>query len=48
MNPENWTLMDSAVDDVLTKVRSTQPNTAARSVSLESLIAAINALDNQK
>jgi hypothetical protein len=26
MNAEKWTLMDSAIDDVLTKVRSTQQN----------------------
>jgi uncharacterized membrane-anchored protein len=48
MNPEKWTLMDKAVDDVLKKVRSTQQSGAESSASLESLIAVINALDNQK
>ena len=48
MNPEKWTLMDNAIDDVLKKVRSTQPNGAESSASLESLIALINSLDNQK
>lgn len=48
MNPEKWTQMDDAVDEVLKKVRSTQPNVAESSSSLESLIAVINTLDNQK
>lgn len=48
MNPEKWTLMDSAVDDVLKKVRSVQKNGAESNASLESLIAVINTLDNQK
>jgi hypothetical protein len=48
MNPEKWTLMDNAIDDVLKKVRSTQQNGAESGTSLESLIAVINALDNQK
>lgn len=48
MNPEKWTLMDNAIDDVLTKVRSGKPNGAEISASLESLIAVINLLDNQK
>jgi len=48
MNPEKWTLMDSAIDDVLKKVRATQPNGAESGASLESLIAVINTLDNQK
>ncbi len=48
MNPEKWTLMDNAIDDVLKKVRSTQANGAESSASLESLIAVINTLDNQK
>jgi hypothetical protein len=41
-------LMDNAIDDVLKKVRSTQQNGAASSASLESLIAVIDSLDNQK
>jgi hypothetical protein len=48
MNPEKWTLMDNAVDDVLKKVRSTQQNGAESSASLESLIEVIKTLDNQK
>ena len=48
MNPEKWTVMDSAVDDVLTTVRSTQPNDAASSASLESFIKTIDTLGNQK
>ena len=48
MNSDKWTLMDNAIDDVLKKVRSTQQNGAESSASLESLIAAISTLDNQK
>jgi uncharacterized membrane-anchored protein len=48
MNPEKWTLMDSAIDDVLNKVRSPQQNGAESIASLESLIAVIDSLDNQK
>jgi uncharacterized membrane-anchored protein len=48
MNSEKWTLMDNAVDGVLKKVRSTPPDTAAIGASLESLIAVIDSLDNQK
>jgi uncharacterized membrane-anchored protein len=48
MNPEKWTLMDDAIDNVLKKVRSKQQNGAEISDSLESLIAVINSLDNQK
>src|SRR5258708_18485353 len=48
MNPEKWTQMDSAIDDVLKKVRSSNPNNAECKASLESLIAVINSLDNQK
>jgi uncharacterized membrane-anchored protein len=48
MNPEKWTLMDNAIDDVLTKVRSTQPNNAESSASLESFITVIDTLGNQK
>jgi hypothetical protein len=48
MNPEKWTLMDDAIDNVLKKVRSGQQNGAESSASLESLIAVINSLDNQK
>ncbi|MDQ2974182.1 MAG: hypothetical protein M3R69_02075 [Acidobacteriota bacterium] len=48
MNPEKWTLMDNAIDDVLKKVRSTPPDGASIGASLESLIAVIDSLDNQK
>ena len=48
MNPEKWTLMDNAIDDVLRKVRSVKQNGAESSASLESLIAVINTLDSQK
>jgi uncharacterized membrane-anchored protein len=48
MNPEKWTLMDNAIDSVLKKVRSTSPDNAANVASLESLIALIDGLDNQK
>ena len=48
MNSEKWTEMDTAIDDVLKKARSNQPNGAAISASLESLITEINSLDNQK
>jgi hypothetical protein len=48
MNPEKWTLMDSAIDDVLKKVRATQPNGAESGASLESLIAMINTLGDRK
>jgi len=48
MNEEKWTLMDNAIDDVLTKVRSTQPNGAESSASLESFITVIDTLGNQK
>ena len=48
VNPDKWTEMDNAIDDVLRKVRSVQQNGAETSASLESLIAVINTLDNQK
>jgi uncharacterized membrane-anchored protein len=48
MNPEKWTLMDNAIDDVLKNVRAAQQNGAEMIASLESLIALINTLDNQK
>ncbi len=48
VNPEKWTLLDNAIDDVLKKVRAVKPNDAGCIASLESLIIMINALDNQK
>jgi flagellar biosynthesis chaperone FliJ len=47
INPEKWTMLDNAIDDVLKKVRSAQPNRAASSASLESLIAVINNMAKQ-
>ncbi len=46
MNSEKWTLMDGAIDDVLKKARSAQPNNAAIGSSLEALISTINSLDS--
>lgn len=43
MNEQKWTLMDGAIDDVLTKVRAVQPNAGASGASLESFI---NIMDN--
>ena len=48
MNPEKWTLMDNAIDDVLKKARSAQQNGAESSASVESLITVIDALDHPK
>ena len=48
MNPEKWTLMDNAIDDVLKKARSAQQNGAESSASVESLIKVIDALDHPK
>ncbi len=48
LNPEKWTQVDTAIDDVLKKARSGQPNSGDTGASLESLIAVINTLDNQK
>ncbi len=48
MNQEKWTVMDNAIDDVLKQIRSSQPNAAVSSSSLDSLIGVINNLDNQK
>ncbi len=45
MNSEKWTLMDSAIDKVLTSVRSSSPSTTA---ALEILLAVINSLDTPK
>jgi hypothetical protein len=47
MNEEKWILMDSAIDDVLTKVRSGQQNGAEISDSLESFINVMDNLGNQ-
>ena len=48
MNAEKWTQMDNAIDDVLKKVRSPQPDSTAETASINSLIAVINNLDQPK
>ncbi|MEP6903412.1 MAG: hypothetical protein ABJA66_16915, partial [Actinomycetota bacterium] len=48
MNQDKWTAMDNAIDDVLKQIRSSKPNAATSSSSLDSLIGLINNLDNQK
>lgn len=48
MNPEKWTLMDNAIDDVLKKVRAAKPNNAESSASLEAFIAMMKTLDNPR
>jgi len=39
---------DAAIDDVLKKVRSPQPNLAATTAAVEALIAVIDTLDSPK
>ncbi len=46
MNEEKWTLMDGAIDDVLKKARSAQPNNAETGAALESFITVMNTLGN--
>lgn len=48
MNPEKWTQMDNAIDDVLKKARAAQPDASANAASINSLIAVIDSLDHQK
>ena len=48
MNAEKWTQMDNAIDDVLKKARAAQPDATANAASINSLIAVINSLDNEK
>ena len=47
-NPEKWTVMDAAIDDVLKKVRSAKQNTADSGTSLESFIKVMDTLGDQK
>jgi uncharacterized membrane-anchored protein len=47
MNPGKWTLMDSAIDDVLKKVRSGKADAAASGASLEAFIKVMNTLADQ-
>ena len=44
MNEEKWTLMDNAIDDVLTKVRSGRQNAAETGASLESFVKVMDTL----
>ena len=46
MNSEKWTVMDNAIDRVLTSVRASSPSAAASGAALDSLIAVINGLEN--
>ena len=48
MNEEKWTVMDGAIDDVLTKVRSARQNGAESSASLESFIKVMDTLGTEK
>ena len=49
MNPEKWTQMDNAIDDVLKKARAPAPDaTAAAAASINSLIAVIDSLDQHQ
>ena len=48
MNAEKWTQTDNAIDDVLKKVRVAQPDAAAETASINSLVAVINSLDPSK
>lgn len=47
MNPDKWTVLDTAIDDVLTKLRAPQPDAAACRASLQALIDTIHTLDPQ-
>lgn len=48
MNPEKWMLMDGAIDDVLTKARSTKPNSGDIGASLEKFSVVMDTLGSQK
>ena len=48
MSPENWTLLDSAIDSVLKEVRAPQHKPGATTASLGALIVRIDALDRPK
>jgi hypothetical protein len=47
-NPQGWTLVDEAIDDVLKKVRAAQPSGVKTEVSLRALFAAIEAVDDRQ
>jgi uncharacterized membrane-anchored protein len=47
-NPAKWALVDSAVDDVLTKTRSPQYHGAERAAAIEALLAVIDTLDGKR
>ena len=48
MNPEKWTELDTAIDHVLTSVRTTPADAKASIASLQSLSELLNTLDPQK
>ena len=48
MNPEKWTLMDGAIDDVLRKTRSVKPAAGQSGASLEAFIHVMGTLAGQK
>ncbi len=45
MNPDKWTSMDNAIDDVLKKTRSSSGAIAAKTASLTALVSAIDVID---
>jgi uncharacterized membrane-anchored protein len=45
MNPDKWSTLDSAIDAVLKTLRTPQPDAAACSAALQSLIDVLNTLD---
>ena len=48
MNPDKWTQVDSAIDDVLRKVRGAKQNAGETTASLEALLQAMNTLAEHK
>jgi uncharacterized membrane-anchored protein len=48
MNPEKWTLMDTAIDDVLRKVRSVKQNAGESRASLDAFITVMRTLADQR
>ena len=46
MNPEKWTSMDSAIDDVLKTTRSSSAEVASKNASLTALLGVIDAIDH--
>ena len=48
MNPDKWTEMDSAIDRVLKKTRSSPPDASACAAALDALLVVIDSLDHHK